>query len=254
MSEGTSKPANQPTPAPRHVLVSGGSRGLGRALVESLLEAGYHVSSFSRKASDFTDRLADDQRFFFRTADVSQSEQIDEVVREAETVLGPCFGLVNCAGVAMDGVLATMTDDQIDQLLSINLAGSLKLTRAVVRRMLLSRSAGSIINISSIIGLRGYSGLAAYASSKAGMDAVTRSLARELGGRGVRVNSVAPGYLETEMTGGLDDGQRGQIVRRTPLGRLGAPADVAPVVEFLLSDASQFITGQTIAVDGGITC
>jgi 3-oxoacyl-[acyl-carrier protein] reductase len=119
--------------------------------------------------------------------------------------------------------------------------------------MLLSKTGGSIVNISSIIGLRGYSGLSAYAATKGGMDAMTRALARELGERRIRVNSVAPGYLETEMTHGLDDRQREQIVRRTPLGRLGNPQDVVGPVSFLLSDRAEFITGQVITVDGGIT-
>jgi 3-oxoacyl-[acyl-carrier protein] reductase len=119
--------------------------------------------------------------------------------------------------------------------------------------MLLSRQPGSIVNISSIIGLRGYSGLAAYAATKGGLDAMTRALARELGERRIRVNSVAPGYLETEMTHGLDQAHRQQIVRRTPLGRLGEPRDVVGPVLFLLSDAAEFVTGQVLVVDGGIT-
>jgi 3-oxoacyl-[acyl-carrier protein] reductase len=161
---------------------------------------------------------------------------------------------VNCAGQAVEGVLASMPDELIDRVLATNLAGTLHLTRAVLRRMLVQKTGGSIVNISSIIGLRGYSGLSAYAATKGGMDAMTRALARELGARGIRVNSVAPGYLETEMTHGLDDVQRQQILRRTPLGRLGRPEDVLGIVHFLLSEASRFVTGQVIAVDGGITC
>jgi 3-oxoacyl-[acyl-carrier protein] reductase len=127
------------------------------------------------------------------------------------------------------------------------------LTKLVVRRMLVGTSRGVILNISSIIGVRGYSGLSVYASTKAGMDGMTRALARELGPRRIRVNSIAPGYLETEMTRGLDQRQREQIVRRTPLGRLGVPDDIVGPVLFLFSDAASFITGQIIVVDGGIT-
>jgi 3-oxoacyl-[acyl-carrier protein] reductase len=142
---------------------------------------------------------------------------------------------------------------KMDMLEAVNLTGTLELTRLVVRSKLVSNEPASIVNIWSIIGLRGYSGLAASAVTKGGLDAMTRALARELGGRRIRVNSVAPGYLETEMTDGLSDAQRQQIVRRTPLGRLGQPRDVAGPVLFLLSDAAEFITGQTLVVDGGIT-
>lgn len=135
----------------------------------------------------------------------------------------------------------------------MNLIGSLLLTRLVLRRMLRSERGGSIVNVSSIIGLRGYSGLAAMAASKGGLDGATRALARELGPRGIRVNSVAPGYLATEMTRGLNAEQKQQILRRTPLGRLGELADVVGPVLFLLSPAAQFVTGQVIVVDGGIT-
>jgi len=237
----------------RHILVSGGSRGLGQNIVQGLLASGYRVSAASRRPSEFTEGLRNEDRFLFAAADVSSSEAIAGLVSTAEKRFGPIYGLVNCAGVAVDTVLATMSDEQIDRVLSINLAGTLRLTRRVVRSMLLSRRGGSIVNISSIVGLRGYSGLAAYGATKGGLDAMTRALARELGERGIRVNSVAPGFVETEMTHGLGQDQREQIVRRTPLSRLGTPADIHGAVRFLLSDESSFITGHVLVVDGGIT-
>jgi 3-oxoacyl-[acyl-carrier protein] reductase len=237
----------------RHVIVSGGSRGLGKALVEGLLAEGYRVSTFSRSATEFTDAQASNTNFYFAAADIADKEKVAEFVASAESKFGIPYGLVNCAGVAVDGVLATFPESEIERVIEVNLVGALALTRQVVRRMLLSQAGGSIVNISSIIGVRGYSGLSAYAATKGGMDAITRALARELGDRRIRVNSVAPGYLETEMTHGLDARQRDQIVRRTPLGRLGNPQDVVGPVCFLISDRAEFITGQVLVVDGGIT-
>jgi 3-oxoacyl-[acyl-carrier protein] reductase len=239
--------------AERHVILSGGSRGLGMALVDALLESGYLVSTFSRRPSKFVELRSGDKRCLFATADMADTASLAAFVRVAEERFGRIDGLVNCAGIAVDGFLSRMPTAQIDEVVAVNLTGTLKLTRLVVQSMLLLNEPASIVNISSIVGLRGYSGLAAYAATKAGMDAMTRALARELGDRRIRVNSVAPGYLETEMTHGLSDAQKQQIVRRTPLGRLGQPHDVAGPVLFLLSDAAQFITGQTLVVDGGIT-
>jgi 3-oxoacyl-[acyl-carrier protein] reductase len=160
--------------------------------------------------------------------------------------------LVNNAGVARDGVLPLFPDEQIDEVIDLNLRGTVHLTRLVTRRML-RQGSGRIINISSIVGLSGYRGLSVYSATKAALDGFTRALARELGGRGITVNSVAPGYLRTEMSHGLDEAQLGQIVRRTPAGRLGEADDVAAAVGFLASDAAAFITGHVLVVDGGLT-
>ena len=159
--------------------------------------------------------------------------------------------LINNAAIATDGLVALTSDDDLDKMLSVNLRGTILLTRACVREMLRNKW-GRIINISSIVGQHGYRGLSVYSATKSGLDGFTRSLARELGELGITVNSIAPGFLETEMTHGLSEKQRNQIIKRTPLKRLGVAGDVTPLVLFLSSDAAQFITGQVITVDGGI--
>jgi 3-oxoacyl-[acyl-carrier protein] reductase len=237
----------------KHVVVSGGSRGLGQALVAGLLDASYSVSTFSRTRTDFIAGLAENPRLFFEEADVRDPQALSGFLGRARQRFGIPSGLVNCAGVAADGLLATLREDQIDDVIAVNLTGAIRLARLVIRLMLLRKDGGSIVNISSVSGLRGYRGLSVYGATKAGLDAMTRALARELGPSRIRVNSVAPGYFPTLMTAGLDDEQRQQILRRTPLGRLGAAEDVLGPVKFLLSPDSAFVTGQVLVVDGGMT-
>lgn len=244
-------------PAPeRHVIVTGGSRGLGLALVEDLLADGCRVSTCSRKPSAALERLRETEpRLFWQPVRLGEpgaaAAFVDAAVAWAGAV--PLHGLVNNAGIAREGILATFPEVDAVEVIQVNLLGALHTARAALRHMLCRAGGGRIVNISSIIGQRGYSGLAAYSASKAGLDGLTRSLAREVGRRGITVNAVAPGYLDTEMSGTLSAAQRDQIIRRTPIGRLGTAADVVPVVRFLLGDAGAFITGQVITVDGGIT-
>jgi 3-oxoacyl-[acyl-carrier protein] reductase len=238
---------------PRHVVISGGSRGLGRALVEGLMEAGYQVSTFSRSRTDFIDQHSDDPRFYYEPADMCDSESLARFLKNAKERFGLPYGLVNCAGVATVSVLPLLRDEQIDRSLTTNLRGTLILTRLVVRQMRLCDEGGSIVNISSVVGIRGYRGMAVYAATKGGIDAMSRALARELGAWKIRVNSIAPGYLRTEMTESLEGANLDKILRRTPLARLGVPEDVVGPVKFLLSDESKFMTGQLLIVDGGIT-
>jgi 3-oxoacyl-[acyl-carrier protein] reductase len=241
------------TTARKHVVISGGSRGLGQALVDGLLRAGYLVSTFSRKPTEFVSGLASESDFYFEQADVRDPASTKRFLEAARARFGPPHGLVNCAGIAVVGVLALLRDDQIDAAVATNLRGAMTLTRQVVRQMRLLKEGGAIVNISSVVGLRGYRGMTLYGATKGGLDAMTRALARELGAWNIRVNSVAPGYLRTEMSSSMDQPQLQKILRRTPLRRLGTPADVVGPVRFLLSDESAFVTGQVLVVDGGIT-
>jgi 3-oxoacyl-[acyl-carrier protein] reductase len=161
--------------------------------------------------------------------------------------------LINNAAIAFDGLLATQGEQFITDIIQVNLVSTLLLTKKYIRERLRVKQTGVIVNVSSIIAIRGYAGLASYAATKSGLDGMTRSLSRELGHKGFRVNSVLPGYMETDMSKALNEREKNQIIRRTPLGRLANTDDINSVIEFLISDASKFITGQSIVVDGGIT-
>ena len=238
----------------RVVIITGGSRGLGAGIVESFLESGDRVATCSRTATENTDRWAKEfpDRFLFVPADLAKSEDAETFVKAVIDAWGQVDVLVNNAGVARDGILALVPDEDVDVVVDLNLKGTVYMTRLVSRRML-ARGSGAIINISSIVGRSGYRGLSVYSATKAALDGFTRAMARELGSRGIVVNGIAPGYLRTEMSHGLDEGQLQQIVRRTPAGRLGEPADIARVVPFLVDPANSYLTGQVIVVDGGLT-
>ncbi len=242
---------------PRLALVTGGSRGLGAGLVQAFLEAGYCVETCARTSTDTVRAWEDDpeykERFHFVAADVANPADAERFVKEAAERWGRIDVLVNNAGVAREGVIGLFGDEALDQVIDLNLKGTVYVTRAA-SRVMLSRRSGAIVNISSVVGLSGYRGLSVYGATKAALDGLTRALARELGSRGITVNSVAPGYLRTEMSHGLDEDQLGQIARRTPLGRLGEPEDVARAVLFLTDPANRFLTGQVVVVDGGLTC
>jgi 3-oxoacyl-[acyl-carrier protein] reductase len=244
----------------KHIIVTGGSRGLGAAIVKGLLASGYRVSTCSRSRSPFIEKIEQDKRyrndFFWQECMVGDEGQADSFVRACIAWASDAclYGLINNAGIAMAGVLATFPNVETEKILRVNLLGSIQMARLVSQYLLRFNTGGRIINISSIIGSRGYNGLSVYSASKAGLDGFSRALAREVGRRQITVNSIAPGYIRTEMSSTLNTGQLAQIVNRTPLGRLGVESDVVGLVKFLLSDDAAFITGQTIHLDGGISC
>ena len=240
----------------RVVVVTGGSRGLGAGIVESYLATGDLVATCARSITPEVQAWQADpelaERVLFEPADLSKSDDVDRFVKRVIAEWGRIDVLINNAGVARDGILGMFSDDDIDTVVDLNIKGTLYVTRAVSRRMLTRRS-GSIVNISSVVGRSGYRGLAAYSASKAALDGMTRSLARELGSRGITVNAIASGYLRTEMSHGLDDEQLQQIVRRTPSGRLGEPDDIARACQFLTDPRNTYVTGTVMVVDGGLT-
>lgn len=245
------------TSGSRTVLVTGGSRGLGAGIVQSFLDCGDRVATCSRSETDAVRAWRSDpryaDRFLFVEADLADREQSSRFVKAVLAQWGSVDVLVNNAGVARDGILGLFSDEDSDVVIDLNLKATIHLTRQVVRNML-AHGGGRVVNISSIVGLTGYRGLSVYGATKAALDGFSRALARELGSRKITVNSVAPGYLRTEMSHGLDQAQLDQIVRRTPAGRLGEPEDVARVVQFLVDERNDWITGQVLVVDGGLTC
>jgi len=235
------------------VIVTGVSRGLGLAIAQRLnAEGTYRVVGLSRSHSDEYKTLMDSSdRVHFIPFDVGDTEAIPAVVSQITKTYGKIWGLVNNAGTGNDGVLATMHKTDIDTVLRVNLTGPITFAKYVSRTMLAKR-AGRIINISSIIASTGFHGLSVYAASKAGLEGFTRSLSREVGKMGLTVNCVAPGYMETEMTQGLDVHKMASIRRRAPLG-LARPEDAAGAVAYLLSPDAERITGTIMTVDGGST-
>jgi 3-oxoacyl-[acyl-carrier protein] reductase len=237
-------------------IVSGGSRGLGLATVERLLARGDRVATFSRTGSPALDALAADhpEQLHAELLDGADTEAVRGFVTRAAARFGGIDHCIANAAIAAEGVLATTRDDQIDALLALNVKGTIVLVRECVRLMLVrpaDRAAPTVVVVSSVVASRGSAGLSVYAATKAALEGFARSLARELGPRGIRVNAVAPGFLATDLSASLPAEDRDRIVRRTPLGRLGTPADVVGAIDFLTSARAGFITGQVFAVDGG---
>jgi 3-oxoacyl-[acyl-carrier protein] reductase len=231
----------------RTALVTGGSRGIGSAIAVELARAGATVVIGYRSGGDEAEAVAAETGGRAVQADVSDPDEARRLVEDA----GDVDILVNNAGITRDGLLMRMSDDDWRAVLDTNLGGVFHTCRAASRGMLKRRS-GSIVNLSSVVGVHGNPGQTNYGAAKAGIIGFTKSLARELGGRGVRANVVAPGYIDTRLTQELPDELKGAMLQSTPLGRFGSPGDVAGAVRFLCSDEASFITGEVLLVDGGL--
>ena len=230
----------------KSILVSGASRGLGLAICNDLCKDN-KVTGFARsKLTATNENIGWDFLSGIDASDQNTWSQINEKLADTDV-------LINNVGIAHDGLLATQGVDEIKSVIDVNLTSILILTKLYIRQRLATKQPGVIVNVSSIIGIRGYAGLAAYSASKGGLDAMTRALAREMGPKGFRVNSVLPGYFESDLSKSLTEKQKQQIENRTPLGRLATYSDIVPVIRFLSLDDSSFMTGQSIVVDGGIT-
>lgn len=242
----------------RKVIVTGGSRGLGLGIVRRLVCEGYGAVAVARQMSDqlaSTIEQAEASRpgsLDFLPFDLSDVQEIPNLVKKVRKDLGPIYGLVNNAAQGSDGALALMHTSQIERMIRLNTLSPIVLTKYVVRHMM-ADGGGRVVNVASIVGFTGYSGLSVYSATKASLIGFTRSLAREVGPRGVNVNAVAPGFLDTEMTQGLDDERRQKVARRSALGRFPEVDDVADAVEFLLGARAKSITGTVLTVDAGST-
>lgn len=237
-------------------LVTGGARGIGRATALALAHAGADIAVNYQHSRESAEELAGELsaagvKSVLVQGDISESGQVNDMIGQVESALGGISILVNNAGITRDGLVMRMSDEDFDDVLATSLRGAFLCSRAVARGMMKARC-GSIINVSSVIGRRGNAGQANYSAAKAGLIGLTKSLARELGPRGVRVNAVAPGYVETDMTSKLPENIKEQIMGNTPLGRLASPEEIASVIAFLASPAAGYITGAVIPVDGGL--
>lgn len=240
----------------RVALVTGGSGGIGRAVVEELVSEHAKVviaySSNVAKATELADRLtAQGAQVAIAQADVSTSDGAKALVDMAVKQFGHLDILVNNAGMTKDGLFLRMKEADFDMVLSVNLKSAFLCTQAAARQLLRSPH-GRVINMSSVVGITGNIGQANYVAAKAGLIGLTKTLARELASRGVTVNAIAPGYIETDMTAGLTPDIQTKLFEQIPLQRLGQPHDVAALVRFLASDDAAYITGQVLQVDGGL--
>lgn len=237
------------------VLVTGATRGLGLAITQRLIKDGFLVLATGRQETDAirTLRAEYPDQLIFMPFDLAQVDGIHPFIHIINETYGPIFGLINNAAIGIDGVIGTMHNNDIEKMLRINVLAPMILTKYVSRAMMVARR-GRIINVSSIIASTGFSGLSVYAGSKSAMEGFTKSLAREVGRFEITVNSVAPGFMSTDMTSGLHGEKLQKILRRSPLQRLPLTHDAAGAVSFLLGPDANAITGTVIKVDAGSTC
>ena len=238
---------------PRVALVTGASRGIGAAIARVLGERGMRVvgTATSAAGADAIHSKLEPLEGLGRVLNVTDPASIESLMASTRADLGEPVVLVNNAGITQDNILMRMKEDEWHQVIDTNLNALYRLSKACVRGMTKARW-GRIINVTSVVGSMGNSGQCNYAATKAGAEGMARSLARELGSRSITVNCVAPGFIDTDMTRALADAQRDALQSQIPLGRLGEPDDIAATVAFLASDAGQYITGETIHVNGGL--
>ncbi|HIU09847.1 MAG TPA: 3-oxoacyl-[acyl-carrier-protein] reductase [Candidatus Avidehalobacter gallistercoris] len=240
----------------KKALITGGGRGIGRAIALEFAAAGADVAiNYVGSAEEAQDTAAECEKLgvqaFIISADVSKADEVAAMFEQALAQLGRIDILVNNAGITRDALLLRLSDDDYDNVLAVNLRGAFLCMRQAAKLMLKQRS-GRIISLSSVVALRGNAGQVNYAASKAGLIGMTKSLARELAGRGVTVNALAPGFIQTAMTDAIPEAAKTQMLAGIPAGRLGQPEDVAAAAHFLASDAAAYITGQVLRVDGGM--
>jgi 3-oxoacyl-[acyl-carrier protein] reductase len=239
----------------RNAVVTGASRGIGRAIATAFAQAGATVAVVSTRleSSEDTRRAIEDLggKAHAFACDVSRSDSVQALADAVQKALGQVDIVVNNAGITRDGLVMRMSEADWDAVLDTNLKGAFHVVKAFSKSLLRSKH-GRVINVASVVGLAGNAGQANYAASKGGLIALTKSLAKELGSRGITVNALAPGYVETDMTAALGPEQRDQMVKATVLGRAGTPSDVAGAALYLASDLGSYVTGQVLAIDGGL--
>jgi 3-oxoacyl-[acyl-carrier protein] reductase len=238
-------------------IVTGGARGIGHAIALALADAGANIAITDIKIpntiQNTIDRIqATGRKCVVYQSDVTKTDDVKSVVEKVITEFGQIDILVNNAGITRDGLLLRMSEEDWDMVINVNLRGTFNMTKATIRQMMSQRS-GKIINIASVVGITGNAGQANYSASKAGVIGFTKSMAKELASRNIQVNAIAPGYIETDMTARLSDAQRKAITDFIPLKRTGKPEEVAELAVFFASSGSDYMTGQVICVDGGLT-